>query len=178
MNADCLPCRATLLANVSAAVAASPRLSIETMQHTSDAATDQTQEASAYTASMEIVSYTAASTNTQNAPHEPLKLLISFGEHAREFISSEVGLRFLKLLSSPQLLAQQAVGHLSAAELSHLQLLLGCCIAMRVRTEPSVDVTCYQQLPLPLASSCTTTCTCAATVSRRIASCNNGAGIA
>ena len=118
------------MSNVSAVVAASPSLSMATVQRTGTAQPARPDSA-AYSAAAEVVTYTAPA-SAQAAAQPALKLFISFGEHAREMISSEVGLRFLQLLSDPHLLAAQASAHLSAAELAHLQLLLSCCVALQV----------------------------------------------
>ena len=92
------------------------------------ATTGQNTSDASYTASVEVVSYTAPAP----APNHTIKLLIDFGEHAREFVSSEVGLRLLQLLADESKLDAQLQRSFSAAEASRVKQLLSCCVDMRV----------------------------------------------
>ena len=113
-------------------VASSPDLEMKATQR---AATSQDTSTSSpttpYSATVEVVSYTV--TGADQLPQGPLKLLLSFGEHAREFISSETGLHLLRLLADPAVLEAQASRQFSASELLEIQRLLRCCVQFQVR---------------------------------------------
>lgn len=69
-----------------------------------------------------------ASSNCVAAPLPDLLLIVficwqDFGEHGREFISSEVGLRFLQVMADPALL-QQYVGSSNSRRLARIQAIL------------------------------------------------------
>ena len=85
-----------------------------------------------YTAEVPIV--------TISPPHqvedEVLRILVDFGEHAREFISADTGLQFLKLLAEQELLTLQFDAFRSKAgvtsDTAALLAFLDCCVVLKV----------------------------------------------
>lgn len=126
--------RDQLLGRVKAIVQQSERLSSEAV--TRSATTDKNTTDYSYTASVDVITYTAPEATHDKA----LKLLIDFGEHAREFISAETGLKFLELLADEQQLAAQLQRSFDPDDASRVQQLLRCCVDMRVRTQCSTQV--------------------------------------
>jgi hypothetical protein len=84
-----------------------------------------------YSAQMEVISCQPAHPDPDL---EKLRVLISFGEHAREFISSETGLHVLQVLAEPSQLARQLQGNFTRKEVQQIQHLLDCCVHVMVCT--------------------------------------------
>lgn len=78
-------------------------------------------EDAGYSADLMLVSVEPGGLNRAHA--ERLRVLVDFGEHGREFISSEMGLRFLETLADPAGVAS-IVGHGDAGVLRRLQHIL------------------------------------------------------
>jgi hypothetical protein len=74
----------------------------------------------------------------RQANGEVLRVLVDFGEHAREFISADTGLHFLSLLAQKEMLAKQFDAFRSQAgtrsDTSSLLALLDCCVVLKVRS--------------------------------------------
>jgi hypothetical protein len=121
-------CRQSLLAAVGATVDTSPQLSLETLQHS------ESKKNGSYSAVIEVVEYQPAHPNPDL---EKLRLLISFGEHAREFISSETGLHVLRLLAESRQLAWQLQNSFPLDHAQQILDLLDCCVHVMVRTSTS-----------------------------------------
>lgn len=86
-----------------------------------------------YTAEVPIVTVTPA----HLVEGEVLRVLVDFGEHAREFISADTGLQFLKLLAQKELLTSQFDAFRSkagdASDTAELLAFLDCCVELKVR---------------------------------------------
>jgi Zinc carboxypeptidase len=137
----CLWCSTQLLDEVRETVRSSPALSILTAHEEARAAHTRLSTSQPYSADVEVVSYAPSSAGGR----APLKLLISFGEHAREYISAEVGVRLLRLLADERALAAQAWQDFSSDDMRLLQALLRCCVEMKV---------CLLVLATSASSSC------------------------
>lgn len=87
-----------------------------------------------YTAELPVVTVSPVA----QCEHERLRVLLVFGEHAREFISSELGLYFTALLGN----LEQAVLHFAgrnwgtgdASEAQELLTMLQSCVSLKVRS--------------------------------------------
>ena len=108
--------------SVAKLVESATNMEIELISHTEDN----------YTAEVPIV--------TISPPHdvedEVLRVLVDFGEHAREFISADTGLHFLKLLAEQELLTLQFDAFRSeagvASDTAALLAFLDCCVVLKV----------------------------------------------
>jgi hypothetical protein len=98
-------------------------MSLESMQRGNDN----------YTVSMEVVTVDWSLAQSDSASVERLRLLIDFGEHARELISAEVGLRLLELLADKEKLVFQLTHEFSADVAHQVTELLQCCVTVKVR---------------------------------------------
>ena len=115
--------RAQIMDSVEKLVNSAANMGIELRSHTEDS----------YTAEVPIV--------TISPPHqvegEVLRVLVDFGEHAREFISADTGLQLLKLLVEQELLTLQFDAFRSkagvASDTSALLAFLDCCVVLKVR---------------------------------------------
>lgn len=111
--------------SVSTVVGASPFLKLDMVSH---------REGS-YSAEVPIVTVHPM----RRPPTEVLRVLLDFGEHAREFISAEVGLHLLKLLANRDKLADQfekrgwLTGHDNSTE--ELLDMLHCCVEFKVQIQ-------------------------------------------
>jgi hypothetical protein len=81
-----------------------------------------------------------------------------FGEHGREFITSEVGLRLLEVLGDPQK-ASQMVGGAKRAErlqaiLQHCVFKVRLCMASRCEQTPGPVLFCNQGAWPPAMPTC------------------------
>lgn len=77
-----------------------------------------------------------------DAGQEKLRLLLDFGEHAREFISAEVGLHFLQTMADASGLHAFLANHLSQDKADHLLALLECCVQFKVLPAPDTRWLC------------------------------------
>lgn len=115
-------CRAQLMDNVEKLVDSVDNVLIDLPSHTEDN----------YTAEVPIVTISPA----HPVEGEVLRVLVNFGEHAREFISAETGLHFLKLLAQKELLTAQFDAFSSKAgnvsDTATLLALLDCCVVLKV----------------------------------------------
>jgi hypothetical protein len=85
-----------------------------------------------YTVTMEVVTVDWSHQHSDRSSRERLRVLIDFGEHARELISAEVGLRLLELLASEQQLITQLTSDFSADGAHQVMALLNCCLTLQV----------------------------------------------
>lgn len=84
-----------------------------------------------YSAEMDLVTVAPTSGGGDRAAH--LRLLLDFGQHAREFISSEVGLRLLELLADEEKLIFQLSASFSPTVAREITRLLRCCVTIQAR---------------------------------------------
>ena len=112
---------------VATTVDSSPALSMTTLQRSAPS----TKGLSNYTTSLNIVTFQPQARDV--APDKLLKVLLGFGEHARELISSEVALHVLALLADREARDRQLAAAFDADEVARLQHLLECCVQMQVR---------------------------------------------
>ena len=123
-------CRAQLMADVHALVAGCPALSMDSASRTATRVATGAAADESYSATIERVTYAGKASLSDT--RERLRLLISFGEHAREFISAETGLRLLQFLADPTAMEAAVAQEFDEAEAAMLLQLLQCCVQLQV----------------------------------------------
>lgn len=114
-----------LIEQIRQAVEQAPNMDMEMLSHTN---TDN------YTAELPVVTVTPP----LPCQHERLRVLLVFGEHAREFFTSELGLYLTELLGNFDDVGSHFAGREwgggSGSEAQELTALLSSCVSLKVRS--------------------------------------------
>jgi hypothetical protein len=109
--------REAFFKDVEAVAHATPTMSIESLTHSNIN----------YTANVPVVTINPPHPDEKPVGSDNLRVMLNFGEHAREFISSETGLHFLRMLS----FWHQNTPRIKNVDAGTLRL-IRCCVTFKV----------------------------------------------